>query len=229
MPLEEAMRFPAALEVVRRLVKPERDRNRDRGFREKWWQFGRPRGEMRDALRPLPRYIVANRIGKRLLFVWAEPVTCPSDLTVVFALDDDYSMGVLTSRIHGEWARLQSSTLEDRIRYTPTSAFETFPWPPAPTDEQRAAVGALAAELLDRRREICAAQNIGLTTLYNQMDEGAWADLAQLHRRLDEVVALAYGWPASVAHDAAQTNRRLLELNHRIADRQEDYDPFRPA
>ena len=68
LPLEEAMGFPAALEIVRRLVKPARDRNRDPGFREKWWQFGRPRGEMREALRPLSRFIAGNRIGKRLLF-----------------------------------------------------------------------------------------------------------------------------------------------------------------
>jgi hypothetical protein len=86
-PLEEAMLFPAALEIVRERVKPERDKNADRGFREKWWRFGRPRGEMRDAIAPLARYIAGNRIGKRFLYCWADRNTCPSDLTIVFAFE----------------------------------------------------------------------------------------------------------------------------------------------
>lgn len=229
MPLEEAMRYPAALEIVRERVKPDRERNRDRGFREKWWQFGRPRGEMRMAVAALGRFIAANAQGKRILFVWTGAEVCPSNLTNVFAFDGDYSMGVLTSRLHGEWARLQSSTLEDRIRYTPTSAFETFPWPPAPTDEQREAVGALSAEVIRRRQEICAAQDIGLTTLYNQVDDGAWTDVKDLHRRLDEAVVAAYGWPVSVAADTDEAIRRLLELNGQIAAGEVDYDPFTPV
>jgi hypothetical protein len=68
MALERAMKYPAALEVVRERVKPERDVNRDKGFREHWWRFGRPRGEMRKAIESLPRYIAGNRIGKRFLF-----------------------------------------------------------------------------------------------------------------------------------------------------------------
>lgn len=226
LPLETAMAYAAALELVRERVKPDRDRNRDRGFRDKWWRFGRPRGEMRAAIAPLSRYIAANAQGKRILFVWCEPSVCPSNLTNVFAFDDDYSMGVLASRLHGEWARLQSSTLEDRIRYTPTSAFETFPWPPAPTLEQRAAVAHTAGALLRRRGEICADQQIGLTTLYNQVDEGAWADLRDLHRRLDVAVAAAYGWPASAAGDPDEATRRLLDLNRRIASGEIDYAPF---
>ena len=42
MSLEEAAAYPAALEIVRERVKPFRDRNRDKGFRERWWLFGRP-------------------------------------------------------------------------------------------------------------------------------------------------------------------------------------------
>lgn len=58
------------------------------------------------------------------------------------------------------------------------------------------------------------------------MDEGAYRDLAELHRRLDEAVARAYGWPASAAHDPAESNRRLLELNRDIAAGRVAYDPF---
>lgn len=143
----------------------------------------------------------------------------------VFAFDDHYAMGVLSSRIHGEWARAQSSTLRVDIRYTPTSAFETFPWPAADT-QQREQIADLARSLIERRQAICREREIGLTKLYNEVDDGAYTDLQALHAELDRAVATAYGWPASAATDPLDSNRRLLELNERIARGEVDYDPF---
>ncbi|MEX2211613.1 MAG: DNA methyltransferase [Gaiellaceae bacterium] len=222
IPLEEAMKWPAALQIVRKRVKPQRDVANREPNRTFWWQFERPRPEMRSAIAGLSRYIAANAQGKRILFTWQDAVVCPSNLTNVFAFEDDYAMGVLTSRIHGEWARAQSSTLRVDIRYTPTSAFETFPWPAGNRNE----VAELAATLIERRQEICADEDIGLTRLYNLVDDGAWQDLGDLHRRLDEAAAAAYGWPRSVAHDPAESNRRLLELNRAISAGELEYDPF---
>ena len=125
--LEDAQAWPRALELVRERVRPERSRNRDRGFRERWWQFGRARGEMRNALAGLPRYVAANRVGKRLHFIWADPAWCPGDKVVVFRSDDDFIFGVLASSLHTAWAWVLSSTLKADLNYTPTSAFETFP------------------------------------------------------------------------------------------------------
>ena len=110
--LEEAMRYPDALQRVRDLVKPERDKNRDEAYRRYWWRFDRAPAGMRKALDPLSRFIAGNAQGKRFLFCWAEPTVCPSNLTNVFAFEDDYAMGVLTSSIHGAWAKSESSTLE---------------------------------------------------------------------------------------------------------------------
>jgi hypothetical protein len=141
----------------------------------------------------------------------------------VFAFSDDGSIGVLLSAIHTGWARLQSSTLRVDIRYTPTTAFGTFPWPSGDLEQ----VGRSAKGLLSRRRAICQEREIGLTQLYNQIDDGAWQDLRDLHVELDEAVAEAYGWPKHVAHDSDESNRRLLELNRAIAAGEIDYNPFR--
>ena len=62
---------------------------------------------------------------------------------------------------------------------------------------------------------------------WEMIDDGAWNDLRDLHRELDEAVAAAYGWPKSVAHDPDESNRRLLELNRAIAAGEVEYDPFR--
>ncbi|MBA2462184.1 MAG: class I SAM-dependent DNA methyltransferase, partial [Actinobacteria bacterium] len=178
--LEQATAWPAALQILRDRVKHDRESNRDRYTREHWWRHGRPVLSMREAVAPLRRYIAGNRIGKRILFCWADPWTCPSDLTTVVAFEHDYAMGILSSRVHQRWARAQSSTLEDRMRYTPTSAFETFPWPPDPSPDQREEVGRIAAAVVERRQEICAEREIGLTQLLNEVDEGAYADLRAL-------------------------------------------------
>jgi hypothetical protein len=223
--LEEAQKYPDALAIVRDRVKLERDASRDHGFREYWWRFGRPRGALRSAIAPLQRYIAANRYGKRILFAWQDVEACPGDLVLVFAFDDDFSMGVLLGGAHWGWARAQSSTIRVDTRYTPTSAFETFPWP-QPTGEQREAIAEAAREVVARRSEVCVERQIGLTQLYNEVDEGAYRELAKLHRTLDEAVAAAYGWPKRIAQDATETNRRLLELNAAIASGMIEYAPF---
>ncbi len=225
MPLEEAARWPAALEIVRTRVKPAREQNRRKLYRERWWQFAEPRPGMRAALDSRPRYVASVAQGKRIFFTWQAVNTCPSNLTNVFAFDDDFSMGVLSSTIHHEWARAQSSTLEDRFRYTPTSAFETFPWPLPKTGLSEAVSDGTRA-VIARRQQICVECQIGLTKLYNEVDEGAYRDLRELHIALDEAVAAAYGWPVVAAHDSADSNRRLLELNRQIVAGEVEYRPF---
>ena len=80
--------------------------------------------------------------------------------------------------------------------------------------------------MISRRSEICLERQIGLTKLYNEVDDGAYRDLRELHDALDEAVAAAYGWPASAAHDPQESNRRLLELNRAIAAGEVEYRPF---
>ncbi|CAN5800133.1 hypothetical protein BH18ACT13_BH18ACT13_11970 [soil metagenome] len=77
-----------------------------------------------------------------------------------------------------------------------------------------------------RRSEICLERQIGLTKLYNEVDDGDYRDLRGLHDALDEAVAAAYGWPAPAAHDAQESNRLLLELNRAIAAGEIEYRPF---
>jgi hypothetical protein len=87
-------------------------------------------------------------------------------------------------------------------------------------------VGEIAQRLYARRSEICLEREIGLTKLYNEVDDGAYHDLKELHEELDEAVAAAYGWPASAAHDPQESNRLLLELNRAIVAGEVEYQPF---
>jgi len=208
------------------VVKPWRELKQKAVYRKLWWQFTRPRPEMRKALRGLERYVACDAQGKRLLLVWADAWVCPSNLTFVFAFQDDYTMGVLSSSAHSAWAWSRSSTLKGDLRYTPSSVFETFPWPDPVSDKQREIIGDLSSKIIKRRQEICAVLNQGLPHVYNLVDDGAYADLRSLHTKLDEAVVAAYGWPKAAAHDDNDAVRRLLALSREISAGQRRYEPF---
>lgn len=226
--LEQAMQFPEALDIVRERVKPSRDKVRRATYRRNWWRFKEPLKDMRAAIESLQRYIASPAQAKRIQFSWVGTHVCPSNLVAVFAFDDDYAMGVLSAFAHHAWLTAGWSSLEDRTRYTTSTVFSTYPWPPEPSLAQREAVAAASREAMATRAVLCREHEVGLTTLYNHLDDGAFAALGERHRALDREVAAAYGWPVSAAtgETADATNERLLALNFAIAAGQQSYAPF---
>jgi type II restriction/modification system DNA methylase subunit YeeA len=172
---------------------------------------------MRAALASLPRYLATIRHSKHRLFVWLTETTLPDSALIVIARDDDFTFGVLHSRAHELWARAtgtQVREVKSGFRYTPTTCFETFPFPRA-TERQRDAI-AEAARDIDRLRigwlnppGLSEADLVKrtLTNLYNARP--SW--LAQAHARLDAAVLAAFGWPADL--DREELLARLLALN----------------
>jgi type II restriction/modification system DNA methylase subunit YeeA len=220
----DAALYEMPFEYLREHVYPERQENNRESYRLKWWIHGEPRPAMRKALAPLHRYIVTPLVSKFRIFAWLPVEVVPENLLNAFAREDDYFFGVLHSRIHEVWGLHMGTALEDRPRYTPTTTFETFPlpWPPGSEPQDSPLVEAIA----ESARELVAKRDtwlnpIGtsaeelrartLTNLYNARP--AW--LADAHRKLDEAVFAAYGWPATLTD--AELLERLLKLNHERA------------
>ena len=126
---EEAALYEAPFGHVKEHVHPMRQKSRDKRIREKWWRHERPRPEMWRALDGLPRFIATPRVAKHRLFVWLDAGICPDSQVIVVARDDDVTFGILHSRFHEAWSLRLGTSLEDRPRYTPTTTFETFPFP----------------------------------------------------------------------------------------------------
>ena len=201
--MEDAAKYEAPFEHVRSKVKPVRLPVRRDVHRELWWLHGWARPEMRAAVAKLRRFVVTPRISKHRAFVWRANPALPSDATAVIAREDDYFFGVLHSVAHERWALALGTQLEDRPRYTPTTSFETFPfpWPPGkePASDPRVQAIAQAAKELNELRENWLkapglspeeAKKRTLTNLYNARPE--WLHLA--HLKLDRAVFAAYGW-----------------------------------
>ena len=191
---------------------------------ERWWQFWNTRMGIRKAVKDMPRFAICGLTGKRLLLSWAEPNWRPSHACGVFAFDDDYSFGVCTSKLHELWARANGSTLKGDLRYTPSTVFETFPFP-KPSESQRARISAAAQSIISFRRVACDSIGAGLTKVYNLMDDGGFVELKATHRELDLAVADAYGWDATMLDDPARLLDALFDLNARYAT-DPNYAPF---
>jgi type II restriction/modification system DNA methylase subunit YeeA len=147
----EAALYQQPFEYVLKNVKPIRDMNHRKSYRDKWWIHGEARPAMMNAIQRMDRFIATPRVGKHRVFVWMVPAVLPSDATVAFAYTDDYFFGILHSRAHEVWALKLGTRLETRPRYTPTTSFETFPFPEPTTEEQRNAIARTAKELDELR------------------------------------------------------------------------------
>ncbi len=214
MSMADAALYEAPFEYVKEKVMPERINNKMKWRAENWWLHGYPATTMCRTLAPLHRYIGTPKVAKHRFFVWLTGDMLPSNLIIAVARDDDYFFGVLQSRIHTVWALAIGTQLEDRPTYTPTTCFETFPFP-IPDDAQRAAIAASAARLNELREGWLNPPNTPeadlkkrtLTNLYNQRP--TW--LAHAHAALDAAVSAAYGWPADI--EDATILECLLALN----------------
>lgn len=159
----EAAYFSTPFAHVVQHVKPLRDANRDRQRRERWWLHGRSGADLRGAIAPLHRFIVTPEVSKHRLFEWAPRPVLPDCKLMVIARDDDTAFGILHSRLHEAWSLRAGSWhgVGNDPRYTPTTTFETFPFPEGLTPDRPAAdyagdpraqrIAAAARALVDAR------------------------------------------------------------------------------
>ncbi len=153
----EAAQFEMPFEYVRLNVKPKRDENNRQRRRERWWQHGETVPGLRRATLSLRRFIATPRVAKHRVFVWVATEVLPDSRVVAICRDDDFTFGVLHSLVHESWALRLGAWHGDgddggRPTYTPTTTFETFPfpWPPGREDTaspHHAAISAAAAAL----------------------------------------------------------------------------------
>ena len=117
--------------AIRDGVIEKRSKARDAAALTTWWKLWRARHELREKVQNLTRYILTPRVSKHRFFVWADKTTLPDDATVAIARDDDTTFGVLQSRFHEAWSLRLGTWLGvgNDPRYTPTTTFETFPFP----------------------------------------------------------------------------------------------------
>lgn len=243
-PETKASQFVLPFARVSEKVKPERQRRKPSGdyvLREplptRWWQYGEKRPALRKAISELSTVLVITRVSDTLMPVAVPAKQIFSDRLAVFATDSFAMLALLSSSIHAIWAIKYGTTHETRVTYNPSVVFESFPRPELGEGLER-----IGQTLDEERREIMLRRALGLTKLYNLVNDPTITDAADpdiarmraIHVELDEAVMDAYGWSDIALDHGFHTYRqmerwtvspaarveildRLLEENHRRA------------
>lgn len=201
---EQARSYSHCFAIVEEHVKPDRMSKKGKPYelaRKFWWQHLAQRKGLYLTIANLEQVLVVGRVSKTAMPIFVPTSQIYSDATVVFAYDDWFHLGVLSSGFHFRWATRYASSLRTDTRYTPTDVFETFPQP-----DHSGAVADTAKALDNHRHPLMVSEGIGLTSLYNRVHdpgdrEPSTLEMRRLHRNLDFAVRDAYGW-----HD--------IELDH---------------
>jgi methylase of polypeptide subunit release factors len=240
MTADAAVSYKLPWSRVSSTVKPERivkDAAKYPRMVNEWWKFWNARPMLRKAISKSPEVLVIALVSKTVMPLRVPTGQVFSHMLGIFASSSYSDQAVLSSSLHQLWAITYGSTLETRVRYTPSDVFETFPRPSMTTG-----LDTIGATLDGERREMMLRRNLGLTKLYNLINDpdvldSADADVARLrsiHRELDVAAMASYGWgdvrldhgfhiyrgaqrwtfsgPASL-----EVLDRLLEENHRRA------------
>jgi hypothetical protein len=228
--LEQAKRYPDCVEILEQRVYSERIEKKG-NYAKYWWQYGRRQEQLYDAIAGLSKSLACAITSKYLSFTFYDDDIVFSNATCVFAFDTYEYFAVLQSNFHELWARKYASTLETRLRYTPTDCFINFPFPQNHTGLEK-----IGETYYEHRRQIMLARQEGLTSTYNRFHNPKESAedivrLRELHVEMDRAVAFAYGWGdldlGHGFHETAQGVRftvsesarrevlsRLLKLNH---------------
>jgi|LakMenEpi03Aug12_release.lakeMendotaPanAssembly.Ray.scaffolds.fasta_scaffold01804_18 hypothetical protein len=214
-PLSECeQNYPDLLEIIRKKVKPDRDgldakNSMNKQMKEQWWKYGAYRKGMTEELAGKAEYLFHAYVSKYMAFARISSSVVPAGPHYVFTVDTSLYIAMLQSRVHEVWALFFSASLEDRLRYTPTDCFETFPFPLLVDEQQSEDVCVTSSreqilrligeEYLQFRGQFMLESSEGLTDVYNRFHDpedicDGTIELRRLHGQMDHAVLSAYGW-----------------------------------
>ena len=192
--LDRAEEYPDCLEVIRRLVKPERDLKKRKNYRELWWRYAERGPGLYEAISRLNQVLAISLTSNAVMPVRSHVGQVFANSCGVFTLEDFASQAILSSSIHSTWVIRYTSTMRTDIRYAPSDVFLTLPRPQSTPELE-----ALGRQLDETRRELMLSRAWGLTKTYNRVHdpdihEPAIQELRDIHVAVDEAVMRAYGW-----------------------------------
>lgn len=194
---EEAWKWPDLMQIIQEKVKPSRDVQKRDALRERWWQYAEKRPGLVKAISECERVLVCLFCAPYASFTFL-PNSCVFANTLnVFPLESYSSFASLQSRVHEVWARFFGSSMKDDLRYTPSSCFETFPFPE--NWESDPVLEAIGKTYYEYRADLMVRNNQGLTDTYNRFHDPDETNpdilkLRELHAQIDRAVLDAYGW-----------------------------------
>lgn len=216
--------YPGLLDIVRRLVKPQRDHNDRPARRERWWRFGDRQPGLYRAIEQQSRVLVRSLTSSHFSSFTFLPRGWVYDQTLlVFAFESVGALACMNARAHEVWVRFMGSTLKDDSRYNLEDCFRNFPFPP--DFETDSVLEAAGQAYHDHRAQLMIARSEGLTKTYNRFHDSNEKGpdivcLRKLHDAMDRAVLTAYGW-TDLAERIASDPEAMPR--HLTADTEDDH------
>ena len=156
-------------------------------------------------------------------------------VSLIFSLNDEFQIGVLSSRLHIIFANANGGWLGvgNDSTYNHSNCFNPFPFPD-PIDTQKQTIRELGERLDSHRKRVQATHpEVTITGMYNLVEKLRKAEplddkdkafnqkalvstLKQIHDELDSAVFAAYGWEPTLTDDQILEN--LVTLNAQRAE-----------
>lgn len=174
-------------------AKPEVARTK---FMDVWWTHWRRRADMVKEIEKRDKYIALTILAaweRQSVYAFVPSHVRPSALLQAFPFDDNYTFGILSSSLHRLWFEARCSRMETRLRYTPTTVFDSYPWPQVPTPEQVTKIEDAVQKILNLRDQYLAS-GMTLAQQYNTLRQPGKSKLRDFHTSLDEAVIDCYGF-----------------------------------
>lgn len=235
---EQAATYPEPFGIVEAKVKPERQKVNRAARRERWWQYAERAAGLYRAIEPLKNCLVTARVTKHMNFSVKPTDGVFLNNLYVLASDRWDLYAVVQSTCHEVWARKYSMRLEERLQYSPSDCFETFPFPGGLWNGEKLSLGQIGEQYHEYRRDLMRGLWLGLTEIYNLFHardlspelvakvskkpadvaragfEGL-LELRRLHVALDLAVRDSYGWDdLNLGHDFVEVD--TLPENDRV-------------
>lgn len=216
-PKIKAEEYKDAFQIVFEKVRPERLVQKDKGAKNNWWLFLRPRPELYHAIgrgqqflghpsswnkdnQPMDKVIVfARGATKHLCFSMLENKSIFADSTCVIA-DDRYSLlSILSSDLHTIWAWEEGGRMKQDLRYTHQSVYETFPFPKDIFESNDSCMAKLGKKFSELRREYMLSNSKGMTKFYNDfhnpdLQNPSIQKCRDVQLEINSSLMAAYGW-----------------------------------
>ena len=189
--------WPELLGIVKERVKPDRIKVNRKVRRDYWWRYGDRQPALYHAIAGLTRVLVNSQVSAHLQFAFLPSDMVFAHTAYVYEFDTYTAFCTLQSRPHEIWARFFASSLEDRLRYTPSDCFETCPFPDGWETHQ--SLEAAGKTYYEHRAALMIRKDEGMTKTYNRFhdpydDDAGIVKLRELHAAMDRAVLDAYGW-----------------------------------
>jgi type I restriction-modification system DNA methylase subunit len=199
--------YPECYERIKALVLPERLKTNDKSYREKWWQYGRRAVDLYSAIKSLDKFLTVPLTTKYLSFVFKKGAIVVSHAAGVIASDQYYLFALLSNTFHEQWAWLQSSTMGgSTLRYTPSKAVGTFPFPRNYDKSQLEVLENIGRAYYETRQSLMLDIQYGFTDTYNYFHSDALATIPTADEVMeDKTFEKKYG------KDAAQLYKHLAK------------------